>query len=167
MSDPLCSCGCVRSFHDPDTVLDSVVYGRCSGHYPSGRKCVCNEFKSALGQVVDLPPPKRTREGDLALCVKFWDVHATSPQIWAAFCRLTLEAISYGRKAFGARMVLERVRWYIAVERQGVDFKVNNDWPAFYARLFERDYPEHEGIFEKRAAAADLMFEVEPTKATA
>lgn len=74
--------------------------------------------------------------------------HRDNPAIWREFERLTLEAIAKGRKV-GAKAVMERVRWEVEVERGG-EWKCNNNYTAYYARMFGAKYPQHRDYFEYR-----------------
>lgn len=85
---------------------------------------------------------------------EFEAFHRDNPQVYALFVRFALQAA--GRRShFGAKAVFERMRWHAAFDVTGDEFKVNNNYTAFYARLFERDYPQHAGFFRQRASVAD------------
>lgn len=86
---------------------------------------------------------------------RFEAYHKANPHIYELFKRFTFEKIRAGAKNLGSKAVFERIRWETGVETVGDDFKVNNIFTPFYARLFMRDYPEHEGFFRVRASAAD------------
>ncbi len=86
----------------------------------------------------------------------FNEFHADNPVFYRLFVRFTLQAINAGRSRFSAYAVRERIRWYTTIETRSADeFKINNNHIPFYVRLFERDYPQHVGFFEKRCAVAD------------
>lgn len=75
-------------------------------------------------------------------------VHANRG-VWEAFERFALEAAATGRKHFGAKLIVERVRWECEIEQRG-EFKCNNNFTAYLARLFVTKYPEHRDLFEFR-----------------
>ena len=87
---------------------------------------------------------------------KFDAFHAENPHIYEKFVYYTMQAIGVGRTRYSARTIIERIRWHTTVESNDPDFKINDHWPPFYVRLFEMDYPEHEGFFAKRRALADF-----------
>lgn len=66
--------------------------------------------------------------------------------VWRQFERYTLDAIDSGRK-LGAKAIMERVRWETEVERKE-EFKVSNNWTAYYARIFALKYPAHRNYFD-------------------
>ena len=85
---------------------------------------------------------------------RFDTFHAEHPQVWKLFLRFVKEALQAKRKRFGARMIWERMRWYSLVEvDDGSDFKLNDHYPPFYARLFMDTYPQYAGFFEIREKA--------------
>jgi hypothetical protein len=87
----------------------------------------------------------------------FKEFHANNPQVYELFRRFTFQAIDAGRRDFGAKAVVERIRWSTMVETKGDIFKINNNYTSWYARMFMNDHPEHYGLFQTREAAADHM----------
>lgn len=82
--------------------------------------------------------------------------HNANPQVWDLFERFALELVAAGRRHAGARMIWERMRWEILLTTRGdVEFKLNDHWPPFYARLFLEQHPELGDFFETRTALAD------------
>jgi hypothetical protein len=69
-----------------------------------------------------------------------------NPLIWRQFERFALDAINTRRK-LGAKAVMERVRWETEIERQE-DFKVSNNWTAYYARIFALKHPTYRDYFD-------------------
>ena len=82
--------------------------------------------------------------------------HQENPEIYKTFVQFTFQVISSRRKYFGSQAIIERIRWYHAVESISDDFKINNDMAAFYSRLFEKNYPEYKGFFRKRMSKLDF-----------
>lgn len=74
-----------------------------------------------------------------------WD--SANPQVYNLFCKFTLQAAKAGHNRLSAWMIVNRIRWETAVVTSGNDYKVSNDFIAFYARKFMEDYPEYEGFF--------------------
>ena len=85
----------------------------------------------------------------------FEEFHAANPSVWDLFERFTLRALEARARAgdskrIGARFVWERMRWFIRFETTDVDFKLNDHYPPFYARMFMKAHPEHGVVFETR-----------------
>lgn len=82
--------------------------------------------------------------------------HNENPHVYELFKRFAREAKGTGRPRFSGRTIIERMRWYTAVEAHDpAGFKINDHWSPFYVRLIERHHPEFIGFFEKRNAIAD------------
>jgi hypothetical protein len=83
------------------------------------------------------------------LQIKFATYHAENPSIYEAFKKFTFQVIQK-RKRFGARSIMERIRWDTVIEGNDA-FKINDNYTAYYVRLFDKDFPEHIDFFRKRA----------------
>ena len=75
------------------------------------------------------------------------------PEVWRAFERPAPQLVRAGRRRCGVALVVERIRWDVALEG-GADFKVNNNFRALYARKWRRAHPEHADLFSTRALAS-------------
>jgi hypothetical protein len=73
---------------------------------------------------------------------EFWDWHKANPKVWDYFERFSLEAVKTGRKKVSHWLIINRIRWEVYLETTGEDFKISNDYIAFYAR-----HPEHKDLF--------------------
>jgi len=82
------------------------------------------------------------------LAEKFKKYHNENPHIYDAFEKFSLIAASR-RKHFAGITVINRIRWDTMMSGND-DFKVNNNYAAYYARLFEKNHPKHNGFFRKR-----------------
>ena len=82
---------------------------------------------------------------------KFIEYHLSNPQVWLEFERLTLSLLGAGISHYGAKAVMEVIRFHKAIETQG-EFKINNNFTAHYARQFAKKYPQHENFYEFRGS---------------
>lgn len=85
---------------------------------------------------------------------RFEEFHRANPHVYALFVRFATEAIRSGRENYGAKAIFERVRWHVAIETQGDDFRLNNNYTSRYVRMFEREHPQHQGFFRTRELRA-------------
>lgn len=86
----------------------------------------------------------------------FATYHAANPQVYAAFKMFTGQLLKAGhRERLGAKLIIERIRWESLVSGGG-EYKVNNNYAPYYARLFMADHPQYDGVFATRKAQADL-----------
>jgi len=82
---------------------------------------------------------------------QFEAFHYAHPRVWELFKKFTWERISRGFLHYSSKGIFERIRWETAVAETGKqEFKLNNNFSAFYARTFMRIYPEYEGFFRTR-----------------
>ena len=72
----------------------------------------------------------------------------TAKEVWKAFEKYALKA-SLRRKRIGANAIMERIRWETTIEK-GEDWKVNNNYAPYYARIFIAKHPRCKGLFEFR-----------------
>ncbi len=110
-----------------------------------------------LSEMRDAAYEEERRPKTLAETFAEW--HEKNPHVYALFVRFALQAAER-RPYFSARTVLHRIRWHTTVETVGDDYKVSNNWSPFFARMFERDHPEHKGFFRMRDSAADGTIEM-------
>ena len=82
---------------------------------------------------------------------RFNDFHAANPHVLRALRSLALQMRRSGRKRFGIKGLFEVLRWNYALQTRNplTDFKLNNSFTSFYARLLNMD-PELAGMFETR-----------------
>tara|TARA_R110000787_G_scaffold104312_4_gene211137 strand:- start:901 stop:1209 length:309 start_codon:yes stop_codon:yes gene_type:complete len=78
---------------------------------------------------------------------KFWEWHKKNPLIWDYFEKFSLEAVSKGCNKISHWLIINRIRWEVYVVTTGDDFKISNDYIAFYARLWRATHPEHKDLF--------------------
>jgi hypothetical protein len=78
---------------------------------------------------------------------KFVAFHQANPGVYAKLHAYALEARAAAREHIGIAMLIERFRWYTAVETTDPDFKVANNHKPYYARLLMRNDPNLAGLF--------------------
>lgn len=76
--------------------------------------------------------------------------HANNPRVYDLFRDYCHRVRRSGRTHYGAKAIMERIRWELEIER-GDDFKVNNNYASCYARLLAMNEPEFSSFFETRA----------------
>lgn len=72
--------------------------------------------------------------------------------VYELFCKFTLQAIESGKKKISHWLIVNRLRWEVEIETNGMceedkEYKISNDYIAFLARDFIKDYPQHSEIF--------------------
>jgi hypothetical protein len=77
----------------------------------------------------------------------WWMWHKANPDVWKYFEMFSLQAIAHGRKKISHWLIINRVRWETSIVTTGKDYKISNDYIAFYARLWNAKYPQHNELF--------------------
>jgi len=80
----------------------------------------------------------------------WWEWHKENPHVWKYFERFALEAISNGHNKISHWLIINRIRWEVTIVTTGSDFKISNDYIAFYARLWQAKYPQHKSLFNTK-----------------
>lgn len=88
-----------------------------------------------------------------ALRQRFAIYHAKNPHVYEMFKKFAFAA-SAEKDTYSADAVLHRMRWYTEIETRGDRFKINNNYAAYYGRLFMNEFPQHKGFFRTRLLAA-------------
>jgi len=97
---------------------------------------------------------------DGSMTARFEQFHAENPHVYETLTRLAREWITKtGHRKLGIATLFERARWEIALATNDPDFRLNNNWRAFYARLIMRQEPDLAGLFHLRISEADGWIE--------
>ena len=81
----------------------------------------------------------KSRHEEMRLaCQAFHEEH---PECWQLFCQFALEKAALGYHHFGAKSVIERIRWETSAGGIEPDLKFNDHFVPFYSRRFNRMHP--------------------------
>jgi hypothetical protein len=81
----------------------------------------------------------------------FDDFDRANPEVWALFVRFAEEVLRAGLHHYSADAILHRIRWHVAIEtRVSPGYKINDHHSAYFARKWQRLYPQHAGLFATR-----------------
>lgn len=87
---------------------------------------------------------------------RFEEFHRANPDVYRTLVRLAFEWVNRtGRRRLGIKTLYERARWDIALATGDPDFKLNNNYTAFYARLIMAQEPQLADLFDLRHSQAD------------
>lgn len=90
------------------------------------------------------------------LTERFEAFHADNPHVYRIMVEQARRWVrETGRHKLGAQMLIERVRWVIAIQTKSDDYRINNDFAAFYARLIMAREADLAGLFDLRRSEAD------------
>ena len=97
--------------------------------------------------------------GQLSLCLEetaFDRFHSDNPRVYQVLVRLAREWVNrFGSHKLGVATLYETARWEISIATKDADFKLNNNFRAYYARLLMAQEPDLAGLFDLRASKAD------------
>ena len=86
---------------------------------------------------------------------EFDSFHRPNPHIFRMFRERAFAMRATGRSTYGARTIIENMRWDHDIQTTGVDFKINDDWVPMYARLLLHRYPKIGPFFELRKVGVE------------
>lgn len=90
------------------------------------------------------------------MAMTFDRFHAENPVVYKVLVHLAREwVLRTGRRKLGIASLFERARWEIALMTSDPDYKLNNNWRAYYARLIMYREPDLDELFTLRASEAD------------
>ena len=82
---------------------------------------------------------------------RFEAFHTANPAIYDALLGLAIDMRQRGVRKWGIKAALEVVRWQYTIRTNSDDFKINNNYAPYYARLIMLCEPTLDGFFEIRA----------------
>lgn len=90
---------------------------------------------------------------------RFETFHRENPHVYRTLAALARQWLSTGREKLGIATLFERARWELTLATAGDEFKLNNDFRAFYSRLLMAQEVDLAGLFDLRKSAADEWIE--------
>jgi hypothetical protein len=93
---------------------------------------------------------------------KFLKFHDENPDVYWRLVRMLQDAKAAGRIRIGMGMLFEVLRWQTMLETSDQDFKLNNNYRAWYTRLISVRRPDLGEIITKRTSeAGDYLHHLE------
>jgi len=92
----------------------------------------------------------------MTITTRFLEFHQENPNVYRVLVRLARDWVAKtGRRKLAIKTLYERARWEIAMQTTDPEYKINNNFTAFYARLIMAQEPDLAGIFDLRTSEAD------------
>lgn len=90
--------------------------------------------------------------GQMTIEQKFKEYHQANPHVYERLRAMALQARARGREKIGIGMLYEVLRWEhaMATTDPSSEFKLDNNYKPYYARLIMQSDPRLAGIFETR-----------------
>lgn len=98
-----------------------------------------------------------TGDGHSIEKMKWWAWHKKNPMVWELFEKYTYEVIHAGHQHYSHWAVIQRIRWHTDITTRHADFKIPNDYIAYYARLFHALHPKYDGFFRIRPLKSERL----------
>ena len=80
----------------------------------------------------------------------WWDWHLKNPHVYELFEQFAFEAISRGHRHCSAWLIVNRLRWESSIVTNSGDYKISNNFIAYYARLFMHKNPNYNNFFKTK-----------------
>ena len=80
----------------------------------------------------------------------FLDYHHANPAVFGMFRTIALRLYNRGIRHYGARCIMEVVRYETAIRAEGEVLKINNNWTPYYARMLMMQDKRFESFFSFR-----------------
>jgi len=100
---------------------------------------------NTLFDVDDLPKTATLRD-------RFETFHARNPRVYEALEGMAAMMVARGRKRISIKMCVEVLRWnyYLQTTDPSSEYRLNNSYSAYYARLLLKNHPDWDGLFQLR-----------------
>lgn len=91
-----------------------------------------------------------------SIAERFEQFAADNPNVYDVLVRLAREWVRRtGGRKIGIGALFERARWELAIATNDPDYRLNNNFRAYFARLIMLQEPDLAGLFELRHSDAD------------
>lgn len=101
------------------------------------------------------------KDKNLPLPKEFMMFHETHPEVYRELRTMALQLHAVGHKHYGIKSLFEVMRWNKArvsfKDKLISQFKMNNNYTAFYARMLMEKEPALKGFFILRSSVADSL----------
>jgi hypothetical protein len=86
---------------------------------------------------------------------QFEQFHAANPQVYDKLVELARKVRARGFTQYSLYALYNVARWHFTIEQDGSEeFKLNNNYQPYYARLLMTREPDLFGLFQLRATKA-------------
>ncbi len=92
----------------------------------------------------------------------FWEFHSQNPHVYQHLRQLALQLRNSGIQRWGIKALWEVCRYELVLRTSASarEFKLNNNYTAYYARLLMERNPELSDFFETRERRGDHAYAV-------
>ena len=76
--------------------------------------------------------------------------HNDNPHVYKEFEKQALLAIAKGKTKISAKLIINWIRWNEYLSTTDINFKINDAYQSYYARLFIEIHPKYANVFDFR-----------------
>lgn len=81
---------------------------------------------------------------------EFDKFHAENPKVYELFCEYVGKLKDAGYEHYSADAIIHYIRFQESLRTNSKDFKINNNFVAFYARKYMSEHLQDDGFFRTR-----------------
>jgi hypothetical protein len=81
---------------------------------------------------------------------KFLAFHKENPHVYERLAEMAVDALYAGVTRLGMKQLFEVLRYEEKIRTSGDEFRLNNNYTAYYARMLIDDSPQVKSMFELR-----------------
>lgn len=85
----------------------------------------------------------------------FEQFHNDNPHVLNQLISMLDAAKLVGRRKVGMKQLFEVLRWNQSLSTKASDFKLNNNYTAYYTRLIDKSRPDLGELLTRRSSGAD------------
>lgn len=85
-----------------------------------------------------------------SMAERFEEFHRQNPHVYQAIVRIAHDLKGRGFSKCSIWLIFNRLRWLYAIQTQGDEFRLNNNFTAYYARTVMAANADLDGFFEVR-----------------
>lgn len=94
---------------------------------------------------------------DTSMTRAFWEFHGDNPHVLRELLKLARQIKERGYAHYSINTLFEVVRWHRNLEMTDVEFKLNNNYRAYYARMIMAADTDLNELFRLRSSEADTV----------
>jgi len=110
-----------------------------------------------MTSLLDLIPEPTEAPLSGSIRERFEIYNKANPQVLETLERLAERMVARGRQRIGIKMLFEVLRWdyYMQTTDPNSEFKINNNYAPYYARLIIERHPDWCNLFQLRQAGEE------------
>jgi hypothetical protein len=119
---------------------------------------LCNTERNQMTREDNLNQLKLALHEDFLAKKQEWlEWHTANPMVWKMFEQFAFQAVKMNKSKISHWLIINRIRWETSIMTTGNDFKISNDYIAFYARHWKETYPQYSNLFNTKRMIGESL----------